>query len=206
MASFKNIEKNTSENASYSAYKKLTSQDVGVTTYVAKKQFTIEGADLTTNGVYSFIFGRSFVFVAPSPTPTPTVTPTPSITGTVQATPSPTPTPTVSIGATVSPTPTVTPTVTPSTTPTTTPTGTVTPSITPTNTVTPSITPSNTATPSITPSITPTVTPSPSSVDCNLVLISNTSYESASAACSAAPSGGQNRTDGNPIVTGKLLG
>lgn len=56
MASFKNIERNTSENASYSAYKKLTSQDVVVTQYVAKKQFNLEGADLTTNEVYSFLF------------------------------------------------------------------------------------------------------------------------------------------------------
>lgn len=58
MASFKNIEKNTSENASYSAYKKLTSQDVVVTTYVAKKKFNVEGADLTSNGIYSFLFGK----------------------------------------------------------------------------------------------------------------------------------------------------
>ena len=56
MASFKNIEKNTSENATYAAYKKLTSQDVAVSSYVAKKQFNIQGADFQTNGIYSFLF------------------------------------------------------------------------------------------------------------------------------------------------------
>lgn len=56
MASFKNIEKNTSENASYAAYKKLTSHDVVVSSYVAKKQFNIEGVDFQANGVYSFLF------------------------------------------------------------------------------------------------------------------------------------------------------
>lgn len=56
MASFKNIEKNTSENATYAAYKKLTSQDVAVSSYVAKKQFTIQGADFQTNGIFSFLF------------------------------------------------------------------------------------------------------------------------------------------------------
>ena len=52
MASFKNIEKNTSGNASYSAYKKLTSQDVSVTWYVAKKSFT------ESEGLISLIFKK----------------------------------------------------------------------------------------------------------------------------------------------------
>lgn len=56
MASFKNIENTTGENASYSAYKKLTAQDVSATQYVARKHFNIQGADLNTNEVYSFLF------------------------------------------------------------------------------------------------------------------------------------------------------
>ena len=62
-SSFKNIENTASENASYSAYKKLTSQDVVVTHYVAKKQFNIEGVDLTNNGIYSFLFDRGWVHI-----------------------------------------------------------------------------------------------------------------------------------------------
>ena len=58
MASFKNIENTASENATYAAYKKLTAQDVVVSWYIAKKQFNIEGADLTNYEVYSFLFDR----------------------------------------------------------------------------------------------------------------------------------------------------
>ena len=59
MASFKNIEKNTtSENASYAAYKKLTAQDVALSWYIAKKQFNIKGEDLTNYEIYSFLFDK----------------------------------------------------------------------------------------------------------------------------------------------------
>ena len=58
MASFKNTINTAGENASYAAYKKLTAQDVALTWYIAKKQFDIEGEDLTNNKVYSFLFNR----------------------------------------------------------------------------------------------------------------------------------------------------
>ena len=59
MASFKNIENTAGENASYSAYKKLTAQDSVLSWYIAKKQFNIEGADLTQNEIFSFLFDNN---------------------------------------------------------------------------------------------------------------------------------------------------
>lgn len=143
MASFKNIEKNTSENASYSAYKKLTSQDVAVSYYAAKKYFSLEGADLTSNRVYSFLFDNFIAPPPPSPSPTPTGTPTntPTPTQTASNTPTPTPTPTNTPTQTPTGTPTQTPTGTPTQTPTNTPTNTPTGTVTPT----PTPTPTNTA-------------------------------------------------------------
>ena len=55
MGPFKNIKNSTNDNATYAAYKKLTAQDVVTTTYSARKQFTITGADLKSNGIYSFL-------------------------------------------------------------------------------------------------------------------------------------------------------
>ena len=143
MASFKNIENTASDNATYAAYKKLTSQDVFVSRYLAKKYFKIEGENFNTYGVYSVLLDN---FISPTPTNTPTPTQTPT------QTPTPTPTPTQT------PTPTKTPTQTP--TPTRTPTQTPTPSVSITQTPTPSVSITQTPTPSV--SITQTPTPSSS--------------------------------------------
>jgi hypothetical protein len=56
MGSFKNIENTATQDASYSAYKKLTSQDVNITSYIASKQFTVPSDEFTSSGVYSFLF------------------------------------------------------------------------------------------------------------------------------------------------------
>lgn len=56
MSSFKNIENTATQDASYSAYKKLTSQDVNITSYIASKKFTITNSELQNSEVYSFLF------------------------------------------------------------------------------------------------------------------------------------------------------
>lgn len=56
MSSFKNIENTATQDASYSAYKKLTSQDVNITSYIASKNFTITNSELQNSKVYSFLF------------------------------------------------------------------------------------------------------------------------------------------------------
>lgn len=118
-------------------WKKLNQQDVTITSYTAKKRYTVAGSSLKEEGIYFVPFGAQ---PTPTPTPTPTNTPTP--------TPTPTDTPT--------PTPTATPTPTPTDTPTATPTPTDTPTPTPTRTPEPP-----TATPTSTPTSTPTNTPEP---------------------------------------------
>lgn len=59
MGSFKNIENPGSENATYSAYKKLTAQDVVITQYTAKKLYSISGSELSSNRVFSFLFDKT---------------------------------------------------------------------------------------------------------------------------------------------------
>ena len=166
MASFKNIRNTASENATYAAYKKLTAQDAVVSWYISKKQFNVEGADLTNNGVYSLIFDREIdlSLPAPSSTPTPTLTGTPSVTPSKTPSNTPSKTPSTTPSTTPQSTPSATPSITPTRTVTLSVTPSVTPSITPTRTVTPSVTPSITPTRTVTPSITPTntVTPTPS--------------------------------------------
>jgi len=78
MSSFKNIEKSTSENATYAVYKKLTVQDVVSTWYVAKKSFTILGSELSSYNIVSILFDRDVNSALPPPVPSPTPTPTPT--------------------------------------------------------------------------------------------------------------------------------
>ena len=141
-----------------SAWKKLNQQDVTLTSYIAKKPWTIQGSDLIDNGikVVPWASGSSYLpspTPIPTQTPVPTATPTPSPTPTNTATPSPTPT------DTATPTPTPTPDPVATSTPTPTPAPTDTPAPTATATPVPTDTPAPTATATPVPTNTPTPTP-----------------------------------------------
>src|SRR6056300_727244 len=104
MSSFKNIKTRLDDNASYSAYKKLVQQDFIISDYTARRDFFITGSDLSSQGIYHYLFDNFIVYVPPTPTPTPTVSITPTNT--------PTLTPTITPTVTSTPTPTITPTTT----------------------------------------------------------------------------------------------
>jgi hypothetical protein len=51
----------------------------------------------------------------------------------------------------------------------------------------------------LTPTPSPTPTPTPTPPACNEVFVSNTLYATTAQACSAAPAGSRNKTDGDPL-------
>ena len=151
-----------------SAWKKLNQQDVTLTSYIAKKSWTIQGENLYNEGIHlvPWASGSSY---HPDPTPTPTPTPLPTATNTPEPTATPDPTATPEPTATITPSPTKTPGPTSTPEPTTTPNPTATPvpedTATPEPTLTPEPTatpvPEDTATPAPTASPNPTATPVP---------------------------------------------
>jgi hypothetical protein len=145
-----------------SAWKKLNQQDVTLTSYIAKKSWSIQGENLYNEGIHlvPWASGSSY---HPDPTPTPTPTPLPTATNTPvpTATPNPTATPEPTKTSTPSPTSTPKPTAQPDATATPQPTATATPVPTDTPEPTATATPEPTATPVPTSTPAPTSTPSP---------------------------------------------
>jgi len=156
-----------------SAFKKLNRQDVFVTSYTSKKEWSVNSSEFIEYGITkvkgisgslplysgSLDFSERVVYRSIehlyysnkidniNPILDISSTPTPTAT----PTPTPTPTPTETPTATPTPTPTETPTATPTPTPTETPTATPTPTPTETPTETPTPTPTETPTPTPTP-------------------------------------------------------
>ena len=74
------------------SFKKLNNQNIGITSYTAKKTFVFAEGELADNGIYTYIGDNFIPSITPAPTPQPT---TPQPTTPEPSTPEPsTPTPT----------------------------------------------------------------------------------------------------------------